>query len=246
MPVQGRHPQYARSNVFHGPKHQVLGQSATRQAPPAWKISPNGTAASGQLLPASAKGKMVQESGSRIFLSKLPIDVGEKEVEELFRKTVGPLKESFLVYNSQGNSKGMAVVWFQRPGDAAVARAKYDGKIVDGRRPIKIEILVDGVPAPPPVKFPTPPSLLDRLAPSLPATTRNVNDISSPRPQQRAYRPLNVTPASADEIPVPPRRVRQKKGPKRVNKRASVNVADLDREMDDYRAAAPEYQLLTV
>jgi len=27
----------------------------------------------------------------------------------------------------------MAVVAFQRPGDAAIARAKYDGKIVDGR-----------------------------------------------------------------------------------------------------------------
>jgi THO complex subunit 4 len=27
----------------------------------------------------------------------------------------------------------MAVVVFQRPGDAVVARSKYDGKIVDGR-----------------------------------------------------------------------------------------------------------------
>jgi len=52
--------------------------------------------------------------------------------QELFRKTVGPLKESFLIYNSQGRSKGMAIVTFQRFGDAAVARAKYDGKIVDG------------------------------------------------------------------------------------------------------------------
>lgn len=39
----------------------------------------------------------------------------------------------FLVYNNQGKSKGMAVVTFARPGDAAVARQKYDGKIVDGR-----------------------------------------------------------------------------------------------------------------
>lgn len=46
---------------------------------------------------------------------------------------MGPLKESFLIYNSQGKSKGMAVVTFQQPGDAAVARTKYDGKIVDGR-----------------------------------------------------------------------------------------------------------------
>jgi THO complex subunit 4 len=46
---------------------------------------------------------------------------------------VGPLRDAFLIYNSQGKSKGMAVVTFQRSGDAAVARAKYDGKIVDGR-----------------------------------------------------------------------------------------------------------------
>lgn len=46
---------------------------------------------------------------------------------------MGPLRESFLVYNSQGKSKGMAVVVFQRPGDAVVARQKFDGKIVDGR-----------------------------------------------------------------------------------------------------------------
>jgi len=46
---------------------------------------------------------------------------------------VGPLKEVFIVYNSQGRSKGMAVVVFQRPGDAEVARTKYHGKIVDAR-----------------------------------------------------------------------------------------------------------------
>lgn len=38
-----------------------------------------------------------------------------------------------MVYNSQGNSRGMAIVSFTRQGDAAVARAKYNGKIVDGR-----------------------------------------------------------------------------------------------------------------
>ena len=50
----------------------------------------------------------------------------------LFSKTVGPLKEAFMVYNSQGKSKGMAIVTFARPGDAALARSKYHGKIVDG------------------------------------------------------------------------------------------------------------------
>lgn len=53
--------------------------------------------------------------------------------QELFKKTVGPLREVFMVYNSQGKSKGMAIVVFQRPGDAAVAQKKYHGKIVDAR-----------------------------------------------------------------------------------------------------------------
>ena len=52
----------------------------------------------------------------------------------LFSKTVGPVKEVFMVYNSQGKSRGMAVVTFVRAGDAAVARVKYNGKIVDGRK----------------------------------------------------------------------------------------------------------------
>lgn len=80
----------------------------------------------------------------------------------------------------------MAVVSFQRPGDAALARAKYNGKIVDGRkylvllrtglcltlrlilpcdigRPIKIEIVKDEDDKPrAPEKAPVP-SLLQRL-----------------------------------------------------------------------------------
>ena len=74
----------------------------------------------------------------------------------------------------------MALVSFQRAGDAAVARAKYDGKYVDRRecplvvpepppcprpgRPIKIEIVVDSThPAVSPPPAMTQPSLLGRL-----------------------------------------------------------------------------------
>jgi len=46
------------------------------------------------------------------------------------------------VYNSQGKSKGMAFVHFARAGDAANAKAKYHGKIVDGRK--CFEFLGDG------------------------------------------------------------------------------------------------------
>jgi THO complex subunit 4 len=53
--------------------------------------------------------------------------------QELLKKTVGPLAAVFVVYNSQGHSKGMAVAHFVRAGDAVAARQKYHGKIVDGR-----------------------------------------------------------------------------------------------------------------
>jgi hypothetical protein len=39
---------------------------------------------------------------------------------------------------------------------------------------------------------------------------------------------------------VPPRRIRQKKGPKRLKKRAPLTVDDLDKDMEDYRASAPD------
>ncbi len=55
-------------------------------------------------------------------------------------------------------------------------------------------------------------------------------DVSSPLPQ-------SVTPAVIKPAAIPPRRIRQKKGPKRLKKRKTAE--DLDREMDDYRAAAP-------
>lgn len=37
------------------------------------------------------------------------------------------------MYNNQGKSKGMAVVWFTKATDAVTAKAKYDGKFIDGR-----------------------------------------------------------------------------------------------------------------
>lgn len=49
---------------------------------------------------------------------------------------------------------------------------------------------------------------------------------------------MQVIPPSNATIPIPPRRIRQKKGPKRIKKRAAITVDQLDKEMEDYRAAA--------
>ncbi|KAF9528687.1 hypothetical protein CPB83DRAFT_766388 [Crepidotus variabilis] len=219
---------YVRYGNVHGPKRQLLGNRA--QPPPAWRT--NNVPTTAQLPGVSRKGKEV--AGSKIFISSLPFDVGETEVEELFQKTVGPLREVFVVYNSQGRSKGMAVVTFQRAGDAAVARAKYHGKVVDGRRPIQIELMVENLPVvkTPPINPPN--TLLSRIAPAPMSTapTKKVVPVAPVTHFTSRVAPALVAPAS-----IPPRRVRTKKGPKRLNKRA-VTAEDLDQEMEDYRAAA--------
>ncbi|KIM60645.1 hypothetical protein SCLCIDRAFT_1216708 [Scleroderma citrinum Foug A] len=217
----------ARIHTYHNQKRNLLGPRAA-QVPPAWR------------------DQNPKDQGSKILLSRLPPDVGETEVEELFRKTVGPLKEVFLIYNSQGRSKGMAIVAFQRPGDAEVARAKYDGKFVDGRRPIKIEIIVDSQAAPAPPKPPpqAPPSLLNRLGGVVPANGMPANaapPISAPnhapnkvqaKSPQKPLAPRVVPRPQPVAVAAAPRR-RQKKGPKRVKK----SRAQLDQEMDQYRAS---------
>lgn len=76
MQTQYRPLPYARLNSFHGPKRRLLGHNAGKAAP-SWKSAAQEQADAG----LASKGKMVQEQGSRIFLSRLPVDVGEKDVE---------------------------------------------------------------------------------------------------------------------------------------------------------------------
>lgn len=58
-----------RYNGSHGPKRQLLGH---HQVPPAWRPD----------LPSqTGKGKEVRDTGSKIFITRLPFDVSEKEIE---------------------------------------------------------------------------------------------------------------------------------------------------------------------
>ncbi|KAG7448646.1 uncharacterized protein BT62DRAFT_929734 [Guyanagaster necrorhizus] len=233
-----RQSSHTRYNALHSPKQQVLGNSAGH-VPPAWRV-----AGSSGVNASIGKGKQAaNHAGSKILLSRLPVDVSEKEVEELFRKTVGPLKDSFVVYNSQGKSKGMAIISFQKLGDAAIARSKYDGKFVDGRRPIKIEIISDDMS--PASMTSTTPSLFDRIAGPKPIVNGNVptvaNGVKSPVQNHALPRQVAAAASIAAGLPTPaagPRR-RLKKGPRRLKKQAvSKSLKQLDQEMEDYRAAA--------
>ncbi|KAI0942071.1 hypothetical protein AcV7_002603 [Taiwanofungus camphoratus] len=225
------HPQHARLNAYHGTKRQLLGNQAGHAAP-AWHTNHpvHGKKLAG---PSNAV-----EKGSKILLSRLPSDVGENEVEVLFTKTVGPVKDVFIVYNAQGKSRGAAVISFQRPGDAAIARVKYNGKIVDGRRPIKIEIIKDEDEAPQAAPKPQVPSLLERLgtamtAPAQPAVLKPQLPAIQTHRQQNGRVNAPRPPSRNPRLPL-----RQKKGPKRIKK----SLAQLDQDIEEYRATAPAIQ----
>ncbi|EJD51141.1 hypothetical protein AURDEDRAFT_111799 [Auricularia subglabra TFB-10046 SS5] len=124
--------------------------------------SSNGNIAAKQ---AAAAAQVQSSAGAeKIIVSNLPPDVNEAQIKELFSTTVGPLKEVNLHFDQHGKSKGVAHVQFSRKGDGTKAYNQYNHRLIDGKRPMKIEIIVD------PGKAPAPP-LAGRLAPAPAAVT---------------------------------------------------------------------------
>lgn len=117
-------------------------------------------------------------------------------------------------------------------------------------RPLKIEIVHDGGP-----DVVGQPSLLNRIAGMPKVQTVKVGGVppkylSSCRLVLHMLTSVSLRQIMAAPVavaPAPPRRVRQKKGPKRLKKRlagyanarpAPTSKEDLDKEMDEYRAEA--------
>ncbi|GLB42222.1 putative RNA recognition motif containing protein [Lyophyllum shimeji] len=149
----------ARAQVLGGP---VVSPAARARA----KASVNGAATAAVTTPAPA---------DKIIVSNLPIDVNEAQIKELFSQTVGPLKEVTLHYDHNGRSKGVAAVHFSRKGDGTKAFQQYNNRLIDGKKPMKIEIVV----------APGPPTLASRVAPAAAAAMTNG---TTPRTGARAGR----------------------------------------------------------
>ncbi|KAJ7754529.1 hypothetical protein B0H16DRAFT_1542661 [Mycena metata] len=149
----------------------------------------------------------------KIIVSNLPQDVNEAQVKELFHTTVGPLREVTLHYDATGRSKGVATVLFSKKGDGNRAYSQYNNRLIDGKRPMKIEIVVDPArPAPPA-------TLASRVAPA-PGVVAAV-----PRG--------NV--AGRGRAGAGGRRGR---GGRAKVERTPKTAADLDAEMEDYTASS--------
>jgi len=151
-----------------------------------------------------------QQPADKIMVSNLPQDVNEQQVKELFHTTVGPLREVTLHYDSAGRSKGVASVQFQRKGDGTKAFQQYNNRLIDGKRPMKIEIIFDPTRAGPAA------SLASRVAPAPAPTAAATSRPNNPRVGGRGGRGR------------PGQKSRTK------NERPAKSAADLDAEMEDY------------
>ncbi|KAF9788316.1 hypothetical protein BJ322DRAFT_1048234, partial [Thelephora terrestris] len=225
---------HSRIHAYRTAKRAVIGAQA--QGPsPAWK----GGDRSGSGTPHTTK-----EPGSKILISRLPPDVTLQEVSDLFNKTVGPTKEVILFYNDKGLPKGMALVGFQRDADATLAADKYDGRFVDNKRPLRVEVIVNKDAAIPPKSSPAtkvvpsqssrPMSLLERM---------NIAPVKGPAPPKGPKQQTQKAPAPPAEVvtkpkAVPTKRKKTRKGPARLTKKRAT-AKDLDEEIDQYRAAVP-------
>jgi len=153
-------------------RQQILGKTATKSpVNRARRVS-----APGATLPAVA----TSPPADKIIVSNLPMDVNEAQVKELFHTTVGPLREVTLHYDANGKSKGIATVLFSRKGDGTAAYNQYNNRLIDGKRPMKIEVVVD--PA-----RPVQSSLVSRVAPAANGAAAPMEGVqrNGARPQRR-------------------------------------------------------------
>ncbi|KAJ7078081.1 hypothetical protein C8R44DRAFT_825625 [Mycena epipterygia] len=173
------------------------------------------TRARAKATPAPKPAAPTSTPAEKIIVSNLPPDVNEAQVKELFHTTVGPLREVTLHYDAAGRSKGVATVLFSKKGDGNRAFQQYNNRLIDGRRPMKIEIVVDpSRPAPPA-------TLASRVAPA-PAANGAAAQNSAPRTAATRGR------GGAG---------RRGRGGRPKADRTPKTAADLDAEMEDYTAS---------
>ncbi|KAG8691962.1 hypothetical protein FRC11_000836 [Ceratobasidium sp. 423] len=238
---------------------RIIGPNAGR-VPPAWRYqrprAPQIMHESELVNLGGGYARLPQQEGSKIYISHLPPDVDDTDVNQLLTETIGPVIYAFVVYDVRGMTKMSAVASFLDPAHAAKAVELYNGKVIDGKEPIRVEQIGmnpklrlgppmtsrdNNIPAGQGGK-----SLLDRVAQAPKAAASLLNRVSArPAPPALANAkrfPARIQPTEpngAINTPThpPPRPKRVKKGPKRLQK--FTQLQQLEQEMDQYRNSAP-------
>lgn len=239
---------------------RIIGPTAGR-VPPAWRYqrprAPQIMHESELVNLGGGYARLPQQEGSKIYISHLPPDVDDVDINQLLTETIGPVIYAFVVYDARGMTKMSAVASFVDPSHAAKAVELYSGKVIDGKEPIRVEQIGMNpkLRVGPPINprdnnnIPTgqgAKSLIDRVAQAPKVTDSLLNRVSA--------RSAPVVPANTKKLPAriqpaqvngttngpshpPPKPKRVKKGPKRLQK--LTQLQQLEQEMDQYRNSAP-------
>ncbi|KDN42956.1 hypothetical protein RSAG8_06482, partial [Rhizoctonia solani AG-8 WAC10335] len=123
---------------------RIIGPTAGR-VPPAWRYQrPRASRVMHESELVNLGGgyaRLPRQEGSKIFISHLPPDVDDTDVNQLLTETIGPVIYAFVVYDIRGMTKMAAVASFMDPAHAAKAVELYNGKVIDGKEPIRVEPL---------------------------------------------------------------------------------------------------------
>ncbi|GAA5950037.1 hypothetical protein JCM3765_004172 [Sporobolomyces pararoseus] len=181
-----------------------------------------------QPVPAAQAVAAQVHVGDKIIVSNLPDDVNEQQIKELFHTTVGTVRSVNLSYNAQGKSKGIATIQFQRAEFATAAYQQYNKRLIDGKRPMKVEIIVDPSRT---ARLPTGPaaSLTQRVAPPAAAASATVAAASGSAVQQ---------PRQPGGRRGGGRGRGRRGGRNGGSERPPATVESLDQEMSDWQAQA--------
>jgi THO complex subunit 4 len=199
-------PKNFRRGTRKGPRAAALGSHASgtpNAAAARARYSGATPAANNATQPTPGNGP----SATKIIVSNLPADVNETQIRDLFSTTVGPLKDVTLNFDHSGRSKGVATVVFVRRGDGTKAFNQYNNRLIDGKRPMKVEMIMDP---------PAAPTLSQRVAPATQAASTSTSAPAAGA--RRSTRPGRGRGAG------------RRKGDVRPKKTAE----DLDAEMEDY------------
>lgn len=201
--------------------HRTNRRGFSRRGSGAAKASLVGSRPPRQVAAAiGASPVIVPQAAEKIIVSNLPTDVNEVQVRELFTHMIGPLRDVSLTYDARGVSKGIASVVFVRKGDAARAYEQYHDRLIDGRSPMKIEIVVD------PRRTPQP--LAARVSAAGPVVAGNGFVQSGPRGGGGLRRAGGRGRGRG-----------RGRGGRRGDDRPTKTAEDLDAEMEDYTQSAP-------
>jgi len=149
--ISTKRKQTPRPRRSSGPRQSSLSRGKGAKAAAVGSAAAAAAAvsqANRQQPPLVIPGRGPQGQGSKVIVSNLPTDVTEAQVKELFSTTIGPLRRVLMSYRANGQSTGVVTVQFQRAEDASRAYSQYNNRLIDGKRPLKIEVVVDPAHAP--------------------------------------------------------------------------------------------------